>query len=405
MKKSLRLEDNDNFLFYNDAGVFSFKNNKVLFLRQKDNAQKQFEYLVGNLQVTSEQIRSFESNYKINIDYCNIRNIPYCHIVFPCKAIAYQKEFLKHGITLKNIINHEHIKHPYVYYPNNSEIEKSWFIEDDTHCSSYGYIQIIDRAFKKVGYKLPYINTFFTEIKKQGDLGRMIGSPPISVKEVNFSNSKYTIHSFSNKNILPGNNGTLIIKINPFACISKRLVLFGDSFFVGCLEYLSHIFKEVFFARSPYILKEITNCLKPDIILTGNAERYLVNVPSVLNDSPFFMKFLQRGVDLKNMDETTRQAFINFFSPKESKSYKDWYMSLEKKCYIERGELDMLKKYKLQDSDLLPLKQKAESLEKNNLELAYELMSLALKIKPNGSGIIKKLKQYNERLNRMEKFV
>lgn len=401
MDVGYKLDLNKNFIFNDGAGVFSFKDTGAMFLRQRDRGQKQFEYLIGDLNIDESSLDAFDYNYKMNVDYTKRLNIPYCHVVFPCKALAYKKEFKDRGVEVKSIANERHINKEYVYYPLISEVNPSWYIPDDTHCSCLGNMKIIDKSFERIGYSLPKIRVDFLQKKRLGDLGRMVNSSPITINEASFPNCKYPIHTFTNKSALPGNNGNMIIKINPFAATAKRLVLFGDSFFVGCLTYLSQMFREIFYIRSPYILKDVANSLEPDVILTGNAERYLVDVPNSYNEPPYFIKFFQKNVDLKNLDESHRIAFINLFSGRYTEQYNNWYIGLKKSSYIAAGEIDKLKKFTLGESDLITIKRKAELVEGTDLPLAFKLMSLALAIKPDGTGIKKKLEQYTKELQKI----
>lgn len=162
-----------------------------------------------------------------------------------------------------------------------------------------------------------------------GDLGVMIGGEAIEREYIEGFSFESNVHSFSINDALPGNTGEMRMKINSRALLKKRILIFGDSFFVGCLNILTHFFEEVFYMRSPFLIKEVANCLEPDYVLTGNAERYLVDVVDGSKARPFFLNYINENVKMDKLNARDVKAFTAFFSSKKSTAYKSWRLRLE----------------------------------------------------------------------------
>ena len=68
------------------------------------------------------------------------------------------------------------------------------------------------------------------------------------------------------------------IRFNPTAAHDITVLLFGDSFFYGMLPHLSAVFSRVILLRTRFMHSEMLALIKPDVVFTGNAERYLADV-------------------------------------------------------------------------------------------------------------------------------
>jgi hypothetical protein len=397
------MEIEKNTLLKVKNGVLIFPD-ETLFLRQKDRGQFQFDYLLGKKTIHKASIENFKGNVLCNTAYCSTNGIPYLHVIFPCKAIAYREEFKEYGLNVKKIANEDILSTGSVYYPEFNRIEKNWFMENDTHCSHKGYKEIMHDVFTSLNITIPNIGFTTTKDQVQGDLGKMLGNPPIEREIIKEYNIKSDIYSFTNRKSLPGNTGQMHLKINTLAPLKKRIALFGDSFFVGCLSYLSHIFEEVFYIRNPFILQDVANSLKPDIILTGNAERYLVNTPSASKVTPYFMNYVNQRTEMRKMGERNIKAFNCFFCDKTSSQYNEWKSNLSVKRMILNNKIDELRKISLSPESVDAIRDHALSIEKRHLPLAYKLMQIALNARPNGHYIAKKTEEYSTKMNNLQNF-
>jgi len=394
----MTIEENTNIEVCNN--VIKLKDG-TLFLRQKNGGQFQFDYLTGLKKITLENIVNFKKNIKRNKEYCDLRGINYLHVIFPCKAVAYRDCLTSLGINIKPIVTQEHFNTNGVYYPNLDDIKEDWFMKTDTHCSYKGWLFIIKDVMSRIGIAFPNIpfSIHNAKFSTPGDLGRMINGPPVKRECIHFD-IESNIHNFSldSNNGLTGNTGEMRLSVNTQAPIKKRILLFGDSFFLGTMSILSTLFEEIFYMREGVIIKEVANCLEPDYILTGNAERYLNDVKDAEKLAPYFINLLKSNADMTKLDENTKNAFLLFFEQKNSSNYKNWFLRLNLKVMLKNGNVDAIKELSLSDLDINLVRDYAVSIEGNQINLAYDLMLIALKARPNGTFLKKKITEYEEKL-------
>ena len=381
-------------------------NNKVLkipdgtlFLWQKNSGQGQFEYLVGNKALSLKSINNFKYNITENNKYCKRMGIPYQHIIFPCKPVAYKKRLEELGLCIEPIVNEEILTLENVYYPQLSDLREDYYLKTDSHCSPKGFLFFIKAILKIMGVGVVEDNFIWKYVDHIGDLANMIGlKHPIKKYQIQFPNS-LDKHSFSIRHILPGNTGDVSIHINFTAQNKSRVLLFGDSFLKGCINILSHYFSEIFFMRSCYINKDVSNCLAPDIIITSNAERYLVDVPSIDTGKPFFINFFNNKIDFTKLSENNINAFHSFFSPRDSNAYIKWINRLKLISMLQNKDINNIDELILNEQDIDYIRNQAIINEKIDLKFSYDLMLIAHKSRPNGPFIKAKLNEYNSLLN------
>ncbi|KYL33193.1 hypothetical protein A2I98_14235 [Pseudoalteromonas agarivorans] len=235
-----------------------------------------------------------------------------------------------------------------------------------------------------------------------GDLGLMCNAKGVEVDYIKSFGNKAIVHKFSNKEALPGNSGEIYFTVNDEPIIKKRLLLFGDSFFEGCLEILSNIFEEVCYVRNSFIMQDVALLLKPDVVFTGCAERYLTKVESYKNTAPFFVNYFKHKASFEKLDTHSIDAFKCFFSSRDSQEFIVWRKRLALKKLLKLTDEKLIALAK-QDSLLLEyIRDTAISLEGNDLNEAYRLMSIAQVVRPLGPIIVKKLAYYKALLIKMD---
>lgn len=326
----------------------NIKNNVITikeqrFLYQKNTGQRQFEHLMGNLKVSEKARRIFIENIKNNIELSNKYNIKYKHIIFPAKPFVFRETFKSEGIEIKSICNEE-TKFSQVIYPNLSESD---YDSDDTHTNDQGVIKIINQILKDLNYNFR-IEPKFSIGRKACDLGVMLGIPESNYLKLDsiFINGKEIkkqhVYKYSLDKYLNSNTGDLSYTINFESPIKETLVLFGDSFFKTRLHLFSSIFEDVIYIRNPYIMEDIIKTIKPDIILSGNAERYLINPPSSSTPRPYFMNYLAHGFKTPPSKDIIT-AFEALFSGRESDLFKNFKSRLKSEFSEEKIVYDEMK--------------------------------------------------------------
>jgi hypothetical protein len=410
MRKGIYVEHtnlrNNNHLVFK-SGVI--KLDDVFFLHQEKIGQQQFEYLTGNKQLSQEQISIFINNIEENNKMAKTYSFQYKHIVFPAKATVYAKQFKKIGIDIKSIITDECLALEKVYYP---KFEKKHYYKDDTHTNTYAMIEILNNVLEEFGLeKLPQAK-YIDDIPVVGDLSKMYDGLPRNRKIFSqFIIDNQLIHSpkrklayiekFSLEKFCMGNSGHLDFNINPLPIYNKRVVLFGDSYFRMNLNLFSMIFNEVIYIRNPYIIEDIIKTLQPDIVLTGNAERYMINVPDSRKPKPYFLNYCTNKFKSHEIDNRTIEGFKNLFSGRYSREY----MEFKKRFTISITQEKLENVYSLSENDLKSsldgslCRDKALEIENDDLEKAFHLMKIAHLYEPHRPFIKEKYLIYKSEIN------
>lgn len=266
-----------------------------LFLYQ--GGQRQFDYLTGVLSPSPESVDNFVYNLVSRDKFCEDHKIKYLHVVFPSKPVlgrdklpekyrqissVFERYYKERGL-IRNII-----------YPVSDILSCSNpLLKTDTHYSRLGYLEVFKKIIEELGFDLNLHVSQFDLYRKPyaGDLSKMLSLERKEYADFIFmKEKKEKINFFSNSLAIPGNLNDIAIFHNKKPLFNQRVLVFGDSFFKGMLFLFSYFFKDVVYIRSPFLHEEIALMMSPDIILTGNAERYLSSVKSDKNADCHMMR-------------------------------------------------------------------------------------------------------------------
>ena len=366
-----------------------------LFLYQ--GGQKQFDYLRGIEKVNNVSINNFISNITSRQKYFNDKDIKYKHVVFPSKPIVKNlnlPEDYNEIISLfLNYYSNKLINESVIYPLENlkeMEISHATFQKFNTHNTNYGYLEIVNTILKSLFMK-PINENNFSVFKKYvgGDLCNMLGSKDVNEEEFIDLNiaEKYII---SNKSFLPGNTNEVTILHNEKALTKKRLIIFGDSFFKGTLKFFQLCFYDILYVRSTFIHKDIIENFLPDIVLTGNAERYLSYVVSDTRANNFLFDLYGKTTYKPNNEyiDALRacMSFKNY-----NHIYQTWISIINNNAYVNKITINS-------DSTNIDILS-AVSLyfeKEGNIEIAYGFIDEILRLNPNNIELQKKLQIYKE---------
>ncbi|MCB1686976.1 MAG: hypothetical protein KDI33_00740 [Halioglobus sp.] len=209
------------------------------------------------------------------------KDILYKHVVFPDKHNVYSKQF---PIDVESLMS-KYIGHPGypsddVIYPIDrlQELGKPSFIRTETHMTEYAchelahyFLSEIDSQFCTPKLSLTYKNATI-----EGDLGTKLQPKRYSIIEI--ASRPKGIKRWTNG--ISGNDGLMDIYQNINTDYRKRILIFGDSFFRTIAEFMAMYSPQVTFCRSRYVHYELVTSIKPDIVFSGNVERYLSFVNS-----------------------------------------------------------------------------------------------------------------------------
>lgn len=280
------------------------------------------KFVTRELQPTIESYKNFYDNILARAELSASFGAPYQHVIFPDKQSVLRDEF-----PIPNIcrLADEYILNPsapsslsnHILYPADhlASIKHPAYLKLDTHLSDHGSLKVFALILERLGINLPeivqYIGTRITTNKATcGDLGIKFNPPLKQVSTHLNPDWAYKNHCSQSGY----NNGQVDIYTAHSAPIAGRILIFGDSFFRLMLPFFSKVFQETIFLRSPFLHREMIEFIKPNYVLTGNSERYLANVTSDSDASPFFLYSLFNSNGNKE-DRSFLNAYRSILTP------------------------------------------------------------------------------------------
>jgi hypothetical protein len=288
--------------------------NRYLFLHQENSGQQQMEYFIGNKTLSEIAINNFQSNINTNSHLSDLYDFDYCHLICQAKEVAHAKEFHKAtGLDLRSIAS-IFLSDNSVIYPRLNATD---FYAGDCHNNNQGALKQVIAVIEKFSLSslIPELNIETSQrTVNNGDLDTKIGQSSTETFINSINNISMSFDLLEIRPFLTGNSGDIKYKYNPKAFIDKRLVIFGDSFIAFHLNIWSAFFKEIIYIRSTYIAEDVVFSLNPDVVITSNTERYLINTPKTGYKSPFFLNYLSEGVMKSSFDEYSLSFINDLFS-------------------------------------------------------------------------------------------
>jgi hypothetical protein len=319
-----------------------------LFLFQ--GAHYQFDYLMGKKTVSKRSIINFNQNIKERQSFCDSKKIIYKHIIFPSKPLV-KKEYLPRDYkTSIRSLFYRSYKNTLDINTNNSilylleflkkeEMDYSTFLKYDTHMSDKSYLAISNLLLDTVGLNPISSDDYSFKTKVfQGDLFKMLNYKKIHKEEFfTFTRNIYKTYSIGNRGFLKGNSNEVYITHSFKKKSSKKLLIFGDSFFKDIIKILKPYFRDILYVRSRNMEYDIIELYQPDIVFTGNSERYLSKVDADNKRDSFLWKLYGRDTYSPSME------YIKAFSANLSYKYNiyqylKWVEEIEKRS---RYSLDL----------------------------------------------------------------
>lgn len=341
----------------------------------------QFDYLLGDKSVPDSSIRKFHENVDNRSDFCSSRNIAFKHVVFPCKPVSCLNKLPSELGDVQSLFSRRHMCESVIYPIDESGLDGA-FYKTDTHLTSFGGWAVLNRLLLELGVNFN-VSPIFRDSKFNGDLNVMLGvkDPEECIVFSGLEGVRSKKLDVNNNSGLVGNTGRVRILRNPFSISEKRVLIFGDSFFnTSISEQLAFLFRDVIYFRSPVFLFDIVDYISPDIIFSGQAERYLSDVREDGSASFPLSAYLDPSFyKAPSVDESFTKALVAQLSFSRAKNYyNSWTNETDAKLY----------------RDL------AIRFEREDIDFSYSMMMHAKELKPKGYSINRKVQEY-ERLRRV----
>ena len=286
--------------------------------------QQPLKYATGELTPAPESVRVFSRNLEARAADTTTRGVGYAHVIFPDKQSVLTEDFpfqpvVRLGETYLEQLPATMV--PRVVYPvNQLRQQPNSSLPLDTHLSHTGSLVVLREMMAAVGVEAPEaLDRVASRIMRprrwSGDLGSKLN--PERFQEALQLHPDWEVQEFNSGGGF--NDGMIDILLSPEAPINKTVLLFGDSFFRLMLKHLSGVFTRVVCLRTRFYHREMVELIEPDLIFTGNAERYLSRVYSDENALPFALYRASRGI-AEPFEPEFLEAWRSISSPRAAQS-------------------------------------------------------------------------------------
>jgi hypothetical protein len=167
-----------------------------------------------------------------------------------------------------------------------------------------------DHAFSRIRHRIKKFQRW------TGDLGNKF-TPPLYQEGLLLDPNWPTVELRSSGGF---NDGMVDIILSPEGLHDRTLLLFGDSFFRMMLKHLSAVFTRVICLHTRFLHPEMITLIQPDLIFTGNAERFLSNVLPDEEAQAFALYPHRRGSSDLAMDKDFLDAWAAVTAPRSSQA-------------------------------------------------------------------------------------
>lgn len=289
------------------------------------------KYASGELTPGQRSIDAFRSNIASRHRIARAAGAGYAHVIFPDKQSVLTEAFPHQPVHRLGEIYMERLsasEKPLVLYPVETLRQASApaVLPLDTHLTDHGSLEvlrlILDVLDIQAHETLDHIAARITRTQRwSGDLGKRF-TPPL-LQDTLVLDPDWKITELRS----PGgfNDGMIDLVFSPEAAVDGTLLLFGDSFFRMMLKHLSAVFSRVIHLRSRFLHPEMATLIRPDYILTGNAERYLANVQPDDEAHAFCLYPQLRNEEIVPMDSDFLAAWHAVTAPKSSVAKSYWH--------------------------------------------------------------------------------
>ena len=268
-----------------NADKFLVGRNNWLFLNNDSN--NVIAQVTGNLAFNAGDLRAWRILLDLRRAWAESRGARYAFIIAPNKECVYS-EMLPDGLSVSESRPVRHLladldeyRSVRPIYPIDALIAaketRHTYPMGDTHWNWYGaWLAYLELAKNLNLTPINEDQVVFYDAQRPGDLSEKLGHADL-VTRAKIRNNKASL--VSNNKIAA--HGNLLVFENEDRSL-PRAVLFRDSFSAQLTDYLSQHFSRLVAVWQPHFDFSILNEEKPDIIISEQAERFLIRVPDDL---------------------------------------------------------------------------------------------------------------------------
>ncbi len=258
------------------------------------------QYLTGERRASKSSVETFHANLSARNTTCEALGLPYAHVVFPDVMMTLAEW---HDLDVESLYQRDYLIDPEaeaalrISYPLGVLQGRPDFHDKaESHYGAEGVVAVTRHfvgLFPDLLPDLPEVPI----VSLSGPENNLVTTidPTITEYRRDVSSAASGARLASN-GVMAGENGKLWMALSPTALTEKTLLIFGDSFFLQMVSALSHVFRRIVFCRTPFFHTEMIESVAPDVLVTGNAERYLSDCKADNTRQHFLAVALARGL-------------------------------------------------------------------------------------------------------------
>lgn len=289
-------------------------------------------YLFGINQIKEESIQNFQDNLIARKRYCEQHGAKYVHLVCPDKPSVYRHQYPISDLKPLGQRYQEQADVDFLYPV--AALTKALdthevYHKTDSHWNERGGMVVFEELMvKTLGFSQSFTDDALDAYQSRGwtkerfshgDLGKK--TTPPHAEEIEFLNKNKAVIFLNNG--CTRNMGLIRSMYNPLAKTQQRILLFADSFAASLMYLFSEVFEHVVFVRSQYLHREMVAALRPDVVITANAERYLAYVHRDDEAGIAFFVALLNGL---NFDKNNPfYEYIDAITKRSPKAFEDFF--------------------------------------------------------------------------------
>jgi len=290
-----------------DGKVVEGRNKRLFIANDSNEVIKQHR---GERLLNDSQVKAWRRVIETRYAFCTVKGISYRLMIVP-DAHAVHKDELPQldNINAERPIDqissalydHSYISYPLVELKDAAKIGESYH-PVDSHYTAYGAYVCYKRIMQDLRVNIPILEDNDVELITKmgsGDLGEKFSPHRVA------NYTECVVKQGNAKKVWNNavtNRGHISVWVNSNSSL-PTCVLFTDSYGWKIQRFLAESFSKLFIIHSPLLEHDAIDVLKPNIVLSLMAERFLIYTPKDIFDKSAMQFAHEKGGDIKSYEE------------------------------------------------------------------------------------------------------
>lgn len=242
------------------------------------------QYYLGDQPVPAQKVNNFRQNFETRTKFCTGQSIQYRHLIIPDKQTVLPDRFPfpKCLSIMERFMDASADYMDNLLFPiealQKAESTNRTFPVHDNHLSGFGRLVCARYLIDSLGP--PLKEDVVAKLQQSLVIRPLVGHLAAMADRSDQVDTtifiKWPQVRMYNNGKPPGKQGLTNVFCNPSALRNQRLLLMGSSSLKILAPVLASIYKEVIYCRSANVHFSLLDLLKPDVLVTGHVERFLL---------------------------------------------------------------------------------------------------------------------------------